>query len=294
MPPLGEDRMWGWIKQLDRLLRGEATSLPELQRGRFDIPVVGLCVVIAVLGLIYGACMGLFAVTGSGSGYAMQIPASMVKVPALFFLTLIVTFPSLYVFNALVGSRLSFIQVLRLLIGSLAITLAVLASLGPIVAFFAISTTSYPFMKLLNVAVFALSGFLGLAFLLQTLHRMAVTHLSPPPSPTAQPSGPPPPPRDPDAPMDVMITDPSDPRYTGVPIPTAGALERVQGHVLGPHTKTIFRIWVIVFGFVGTQMAWVLRPFIGRPDVPFTWFRHRESNFFQALWEQIAGFFTGR
>src|SRR4029079_13009572 len=97
--------MWGWIKQLDRLLRGEATSLPELQRGRFDIPVVGLCVVIAVLGLIYGACMGLFAVTGRGSGYAMQIPASMVKVPALFFLTLIVTFPSLYVFNALVGSR---------------------------------------------------------------------------------------------------------------------------------------------------------------------------------------------
>jgi hypothetical protein len=37
----------------------------------------------------------------------MQIPASMLKVPALFLLTLIVTLPSLYVFNALVGSRLT-------------------------------------------------------------------------------------------------------------------------------------------------------------------------------------------
>jgi hypothetical protein len=27
-------------------------------------------------------------------------------------------------------------------------------------------------------------------------------------------------------------------------------------------------------------MSWVLRPFIGNPDLPFTWFRARESNFF--------------
>ena len=34
----------------------------------------------------------------------MQLVASMLKVPTLFFLTLLVTLPSLYVFNALVGS----------------------------------------------------------------------------------------------------------------------------------------------------------------------------------------------
>ena len=45
----------------------------------------------------------------------------MLKVPALFLLTLIVTMPSLYVFNALVGSRLTFLSVLRLLVASLAV-----------------------------------------------------------------------------------------------------------------------------------------------------------------------------
>jgi len=91
----------------------------------------------------------------------LQVLSTMLKVPVLFFLTLAVTFPSLYVFNALVGSRLSILSVLRLLVILLTVMLTVLASLGPIVAFFSASTTSYPFMLLLNVAIFALSGFLG-------------------------------------------------------------------------------------------------------------------------------------
>ena len=41
--------------------------------------------------------------------------------PALFFLTLVVTFPSLYVFNALVGSRLNLLALFRLLVAALAV-----------------------------------------------------------------------------------------------------------------------------------------------------------------------------
>jgi hypothetical protein len=118
-------------------------------------------------------CYGLLT-RGTVPDAWQQLLASAVKVPALFFLTLLVTFPSLYVFNALVGSRLKLRSVLRLLIAALAVMLAVLASFGPIVAFFSVSTTSYPFMKLLNVIVFAIAGFLGLLFLLQTLHRLSV------------------------------------------------------------------------------------------------------------------------
>ena len=271
--------MWASIKQLDRLLRGEATSLTELRGGVLNIPVVGLTVVIVVLGLVYGACMGVFAVLGSGSGKWVQIPASMAKVPALFLLTLVVTFPSLYVFNALVGSRLTFSAVLKLLIGSMAVMLAVLASLGPIVAFFSVSTTSYGFIKLLNVLVFALSGFLGLAFLLQTLHRISVADQIR----MAEPAPPPP--------MPVQPQNLADPATAPPPVPPAqpfGALDRLEGHVLGPHVKFVFRIWVIVFGLVGAQMAWVLRPFIGAPDQPFTLFRQRQGNFFEAVWTQIV------
>ena len=113
----------------------------------------------------------------------------MLKVPALFFLTLGVTFPSLYVFNALVGSRLLMTSALRLLLAALAVTVTVLASIGPIVAFFSVSTTSYPFILLLNVVVFAVAGLLGMSFLLQTLHRLSLTVPEPPPAFQPEPVG---------------------------------------------------------------------------------------------------------
>ena len=49
---------------------------------------------------------------------------------------------------------------------------------------------------------------------------------------------------------------------------------------------------VLLFGLVGVQMGWVLRPFIGDPDRPFAWFRERDSNFFQAVWQALAGLFS--
>jgi hypothetical protein len=122
---------------LDRILRGEATRASALRRGTVEVSLGGLALAIVGLGVLYGLCMGSFAVFGSrGPDAWLQLLASAVKVPLLFGLTLLITFPSLYVFNALVGSRLSLISLLRLLVASLAVMLAVLASLGPIVAFF--------------------------------------------------------------------------------------------------------------------------------------------------------------
>jgi hypothetical protein len=45
----------------------------------------------------------------------------------------------------------------------------------------------------------------------------------------------------------------------------------------------IFKIWIIIFAFVSSQLAWNLRPFIGSRDLPFELFRERESNFYVAV-----------
>jgi hypothetical protein len=39
-------------------------------------------------------------------------------------------------------------------------------------------------------------------------------------------------------------------------------------------------------------MGWVLRPFLGHPNLPFTWFRARESNVFAAIWGAIQSLFS--
>ena len=308
--------MLRWFRSLDQILRGELTRPDQIRDGHIELPRTGLVAVAILLAMVYGACMGSYSLfkqvapgLGDPSDRYLQILASSVKVPALFLLTLLITFPSLYVFNTLVGSRLKFHSVLNLLIAALAVNLAVLASMGPIVAFFSVSTTSYPFMKLLNVAVMGFAGLLGLAFLMQTLNRMSQPtnafiesgrpDARPAPDETVPEEGS----KDED---EDKVTHESEPdeqtadelmaslASSEAETPQApGALDPVEEHVLGRHVATVFRIWVIVFGLVGAQMGWVLRPFLGNPDQEFTWFRARESNFFEALAQAIMGMFGG-
>jgi len=51
--------------------------------------------------------------------------------------------------------------------------------------------------------------------------------------------------------------------------------------------------WMLLYIFVGTQLAWVLRPFIASPNEPFQIFRDRSGSFYEAVhrsaWLLITG-----
>lgn len=315
-------------QQLDAILRGDATRVSALKEGRIDIRVreVGIAVIGAAV--IAGACMGSFAVVRGGTDGLLQLLASAVKLPLLFILTLIVTFPSLYVFNALVGSRLTWESVLRLLVAANGVMLAVFASLGPIIVFFGLSTTSYPFMKLLNVLAATIGGVLGLAFLMRTLHRLVLVQEALDAARALEPAEAEP--MEELEPVDESAAD-SEPAATSdetadesadsssepsgaaggsrvgafvrsragegpKPPPSVadpfGALEPMDGPT-PEKARAVFRVWVVVYAIVGAQMGWVLRPFIGAPGMEFSFFRDRESNFFLDFIETLQRLFGG-
>ena len=43
-----------------------------------------------------------------------------------------------------------------------------------------------------------------------------------------------------------------------------------------------------MFGFVGTQLAWTLRPFFGSPGMPFELFRNLEGTFYNNILQTIG------
>ena len=287
-----------WFRQLDRVLRGEATSPRDLRDGDIRIDLKGIAIVLVLLGIVAGLCTGSYAAVGGGDGW-LQLLASGVKVPVLFLLTLVVTFPSLYVFNALVGSRLRLMPVLRLLVASLAVNITVLASLGPIVAFFGVSTSSYHFMVLLNVATFSLGGILGLMFLLQTLNRLVamgeveephearIVQEKPAEIEPSAAEGLAAESTEQDLPFDYGL-----PPRVEAPVELPSPLEMAEGQTMQRHVRKVFALWIVVFALVGSQMGWVLRPFIGSPGQEFTWLRPRDSNFFEAVFLTIAKLFS--
>ena len=122
-----------------------------------------LVVCAILLGIAMASFMGLYAVATRAPPSGCAVGSFRhIKVPALFFLTLVVTFPSLYVLSALFGVRLGPADTFRLILVPITVNLAVLASLGTITTgFFTLSTTSYEFMKLLNVFFFGVSGLIG-------------------------------------------------------------------------------------------------------------------------------------
>jgi hypothetical protein len=44
--------------------------------------------------------------------------------------------------------------------------------------------------------------------------------------------------------------------------------------------RLIFLLWIILYGFVGSQMAWTLHPYIGDPGSPFRLFDNVGGNFY--------------
>ena len=240
------------FRELDRVLRGDSSSDPTATP-----KVRSLVVVSLLLAIGYGCCMGSFGLFGRAEPEFWQVVASGIKVPALFVLTLAATFPSLYVFNTILGSKLPFGELVRLLTSAMSVLIAVLASLGPIVAFFSATTVNYSFILLLNVVVFTVSGAFGLSFLIRKLAGGS------PPEPIVA---------DPDS-----DSNEEPARVLALKTPLKSC----------PSIGAVFWIWLSVFALVGTQMAWVLRPFVGSPFLPFTWFRPREASFFEAVLKSL-------
>ncbi len=133
-------------------------------------------------------------------------------------------------------------------------------------------------MVLLNTAAGTVSGCFGLSFLIQIIQRFIQAQ-----NDVSQSSE----------------TEEDRKRTEERPLSTRESRiqreERSSLFGLGVNRKAfeVFRIWLFVFALVGAQMSWVLRPFIGHPDIPFTWFRAREGNFFLAVWKTIISFFAG-
>ena len=205
----------------------EGIGLPEKMRAMLVSSIAFL--------MLYGAVMG-------STHSLRQALSSAVKLPVLFLATLVVCLPTLYFFNVLFGSNQSLTQNFALILTAITVTAVLLLSFAPIVLFFLLTTSHYQFFKLLNVAILAITGSIGVTFL-----------------------------------------------GLGMRIVSAGGKEgqRARGYVM--------QSWVIVYAFVGSQMAWTLRPFIGAPSMEFELFRQLGGNFYANIFAsigEILGFFT--
>ncbi len=154
---------------LTQFLRDRHKFLESIHKAhRLEKTIISLLVASSSFFALYGAIIGSF----SGP---LQVVASAIKLPALYLITLAVCLPNLYFLDTIAGSRRRFEQYLALLLTTMALIGLLLFGFAPVTLFFRLSINDYKFFKLLNVAIFAFTGLLGVGFFyrgLQFLDRL--------------------------------------------------------------------------------------------------------------------------
>ncbi|MFI5171616.1 MAG: hypothetical protein ACHQFW_04455, partial [Chitinophagales bacterium] len=64
-----------------------------------------------------------------------------------------------------------------------------------------------------------------------------------------------------------------------------------ENKTLNKRRKTFLQLWMVLYAFVGTQMAWTLRPFFGAKTDEFIFFQEVRGNFYSNLLRTISNLF---
>ena len=264
---------------IERILRDRAGIWDQII-GERDLPKLILRMLLtSVISLAaYGA------VLGASNGW-LQALVSTVKLPLLFLATLAICLPTLYLFNLVFGARLSVLQACALIMVAITVTAVLTFAFAPISLFFLITARSYAFFKLLNVAILALTALVGLRFLTSGMRALnehvvestfadqvfVTADVSQRELVSATVGGAAQAPTNGDARGARQNQNTAEPK---APQPAAG--DR-------PASMLLLYIWILLFGFVGTQLAWTLRPFFGDPGQPFELFRDISGTFYSDI-----------
>jgi hypothetical protein len=251
---------------IERFLRDrEQVWRQVFQEYRLNLLIRQMLISSTVALACYGLVLGI-------SQSVWQALSSAIKLPILFLLTTAICLPTLYLFNLLLGGRLSVRQVLALSLSAITVTSALTLAFAPIALFFLITAQGYYFYVLLNVAILTLTGVIGLQFLVggsRSLNAMSQADKAggadKPAEPAANNE------QQADMPPADMLVPDRQPTQANTVKSASGADMR------------LLYIWLALYAFVGTQLGWTLRPFFGSPGEPFALFRGIEGNFYEAI-----------
>jgi len=225
----------GLLRLADDVLRGDASPARRMRELRPHWSG-SLTLAVVVYGMFYGGVMGTYG--GIAGPRIWQVVYSAVKVPFLLFATFLLSLPSFFVTNTLLGLRSDFPRVIRALMSTQAGLTVILSALAPFTAFWYVSGSGYQPAILSNGVMFGVASF------------------------SAQ----------------WML------RRSYLPLVRAN-----------PRHRWMLRAWLVIYVFVGIQMGWVLRPFIGDPSAPVQFFREGSwSNAYEVVFQMIWDVLSGR
>ncbi|MCC2668196.1 MAG: actin-binding protein, partial [Armatimonadetes bacterium] len=167
-PEARERTLAGRLGIAEWLLKHREYLITQIEAGHEVQVILADLLLVAILPTAF---YGL--VTGLATGSWVRILTNPIKLPLVLIFSMCLCLPTLYIFSSYLGSRRSFLQTAALGFTGLAITGVILAAFAPITWFLTFTAPgAYALHVLVNVAVLALSGCIGVRFMFRGLTRL--------------------------------------------------------------------------------------------------------------------------
>jgi len=150
------------LKEVFQIFHNKEFFFGEIQRTKSNRIILTQLLIICLFAFLYGVVMGSYH-------SVIQSLVAGVKLIVLFLSTVILCFPSFFIVQQVLGSKMNFRQMTMIVLGGVVLTSTIALSFAPIVIVFQITGGNYHFLQLLHVAIFIFAGSFGMKFMVDAL-----------------------------------------------------------------------------------------------------------------------------
>ncbi len=150
------------IRNVFKIFQNEESYFDEKNNEESNKLIINQIIIICVFTFIYGLVMGSY------HSFIQSVVAGL-KVMFLFLFSLGICFPSFFVIQQVLGSKMSLRHMLIITMSGFVLTSTIALSFSPIIIFFQITGGNYHFLQLLHVAIFIFSGIFGMRLMIEAL-----------------------------------------------------------------------------------------------------------------------------
>lgn len=222
------------VRNVFRVFQDKESFFTETDIKESGKLILNQVVVICLFSFIYGVVMGSYH-------GPLQAVVAGVKLMLLCIASLLICFPSFYIIQLVLGSKMKLNQMIVIILSGFTLASTITLSFAPIIVFFLITGSNYHFLQLLHVAIFIFAGIFGMKLMINAL------------------------------------------KY---------ACEKKN--IYPQIGVTVLKVWIVILAFVGIQLSWNLRPFLGDKKEEFKLFREYQGNFYTAVVYSVEQLFGAK
>ena len=150
------------IREVFSIFQNKESYFDDINNQQSNRLIFNQVLLICGFAFLYGLVMGSYH-------SFLQSVVTGLKVIILFISTVIICFPSFFIIQQVLGSKMSFRQMIVIVLSGVMLTATIALSFAPIVVVFQVTGGNYHFLQLLHVSIFVFAGIFGMRLMVDAL-----------------------------------------------------------------------------------------------------------------------------